>query len=121
MKVFYREATIPSGSSLSNTVDLGEEYNPGVYKVLAIQMPDEWTTARITFSVSYDGETFVPLYWNGDLYEIDASGGSSASRGISVEPSAFAGWPYVKIRSGKKSAEIQQAGERQLKVLIGNV
>lgn len=121
MKVFYREVTIPSGSSLSDTLDLGEEYNPGIYQILAIQMPSQWTTARLSFSVSADGESFVPLYWNGEPYEIDAAGGSVADGGISVEPSAFVGWPYVKIRSGKKSAEVPQAADRTLKVLIGGV
>lgn len=121
MKVFYREATILSGSSLSDTLDLGEEYNPGIYQILAIQMPDAWTTARLSFSVSADGENFVPLYWNGEAYEIDAGGGSAASRGVSVEPSAFVGWPYVKIRSGKKSAEVPQGADRTLKVMIGGV
>jgi len=121
MKVFYSDATILSGDSLSDVIDLGEEYNPGIYQILAIQMPPGWTTARLSFSVSADGETFVPLYWNGEPYEIDAGAGAGASRGVSVEPSAFVGWPYVKILSGKHGTPINQAGERSLKVMIGGV
>lgn len=119
MKVFSRSATIASGDSLSTVINLGEEYNVGIYQILGVQMPDAWTTASLTFTVSADGDTYTPLYWNGELYEIDAAGGAAASRAVSLEPSAFAGWPYVKIRSGKKATPVNQAAERELVVMLG--
>ena len=121
MKVFSRSATIASGGSLSTVINLGEEYNVGIYQVLGVQMPDAWTAASLTFSVSADGETYTPLYWNGELYEVDAAGGSAASLAVSLEPSAFAGWPYVKIRSGNNSVPVNQAADRELTVMLGAI
>ena len=121
MKVFSRDATIASGQSLSTEINLGEEYQVGIYQVLGVQMPSAWTTAAISFSVSADGETFSPLYWNGELYEIAAGEGASAGSAVSLEPSAFAGWPYVKVLSGKHGTAVNQAAARTLKIMLGSM
>jgi len=119
MKVFSRTATIASGESLSTEINLGEDYQVGIYQVLGVQMPAAWTTAAISFSVSADGETFSPLYWNGNLYEIASNAGSAAGKAVSLEPSAFAGWPYVKILSGKHGSAVNQGAERTISIMLG--
>jgi hypothetical protein len=104
---------IANGASLSGTIDL----SAGERQLTGIQMPAAWTAASLTFAVSHDGVTFVPLYWDGAEYAIAAAGGAAASLGVSLEPSAFAGWPFVRIRSGTAAAAVNQAAERTLAVL----
>lgn len=121
MKIISRTATIDSGESKSATVSLGEQYQPGIYQVLAMQMPAAWTAASVSFEVSSDGDTFVPLYWNNDSYIITALGGADASSGVALEPSAFAGWPYIKVVSGVDGSLVNQAAEREIKLLMGTL
>lgn len=105
--------TIANGASLSGALAL----NPGSRQLVGLQMPAAWTAASLTFAVSHDGVTFVPLYWDGAEYTIAAAGGAAASRGVSLEPSAFAGWPYVRVRSGTAGSPVNQGAERTLQVL----
>ena len=108
-----QSAVIANGASLSDTVELGD----GVRQLVGIQMPAAWTAASLTFAVSFDGTTFVPLYWDGAEYTVAAAGGAAASLGVSLEPSAFAGWPFVRVRSGTAASAVNQAAERTLQVL----
>ena len=107
------EVAIANGESLSGTVDLGA----GARQLVGVQMPAAWTAASLTFAVSHDGTTFVPLYWDGAEYTVLAAGGAAASLGVSLEPSAFAGWPYVRVRSGTAGTPVNQGAERTLQVL----
>ena len=107
-------AVIANGESLSAAVALG---TGGARQLVGIQMPAAWTTASLTFAVSFDGTTYVPLYWDGAEYTILAAGGADASLGVSLEPSAFAGWPFVKVRSGVAATAVNQGAERTLVVL----
>ena len=104
---------IANGASLSATVALGS----GVRQLVGIQMPAAWTAASLTFAVSSDDATFVPLYWDGSEYTVAAAGGAAASLGVSLEPSAFASWPFVRIRSGTVGTPVNQGAERTLVVL----
>ena len=108
-----REVVIASAASLSGTVQL----QGGRFQLVAIQMPAAWTAASLTFAVSFDGTTFVPLHWAGAEYTILAAGGAAASLGVSLEPSAFAGWPFVRVRSGTAATAVNQGAERTLQVL----
>lgn len=110
-RIAPRVATIASGASLSDAIHLDER------QLVGIQMPAAWTAASLTFAVSADGVTFVPLYWDGAEYTIAAAGGAAASLGVSLEPSAFAGWPFVKVRSGTSGTPVNQGAERTLVVL----
>lgn len=108
-----QRAVIASGASLSGTIDL----DAGRRTLIGIQMPGTWTAASLTFAVSHDGTTFVPLYWDGGEYTIAAAGGAAASLGVSLDPSAFAGWPFVRVRSGTAGSPVNQGAERTLQVL----
>ena len=109
--------TIASGESLSGVVDLRGIHPVGAYQVVGFQMPSSWTSASVSFAVSSDGVTFVPLYWDGAEFVVNAGGGAVASGGVSVEPSAFAGWPFLKVRSGTAASAVNQAAERSVVVL----
>lgn len=113
-RVVPQTVTIANGESLSGEVGLRGSYSPlGQYQVVGIQFPSSWTTADVTFAVSADGVTFVPLYW----VDVEYSVAAAASTAVSVEPSALAGWPFVKIRSGTSGTPVNQAAERSIQVL----
>jgi hypothetical protein len=109
-----QDVVIANGQSLSGTIALGAG---GERQLVGLQMPAAWTAASLTFAVSFDGATFVPLYWDGAEYTILAAGGAAASLGVSLEPSAFAGWPFVRVRSGTSGTPVNQGAERTLKAL----
>jgi hypothetical protein len=60
-------------------------------------MPFAWDAARVTFQVSYDNIIFRDLY---DMYGAEYSMPVSASRAFIAAPADFAGFRYVKVRSG---------------------
>jgi hypothetical protein len=105
---------IANGESLSDAVALGTD---GARQLVGLQMPGTWTAASLTFAVSFDGTTYVPLYWDGAEYTIAAAGGAAASLGVSLEPSAFAGWAFVKVRSGTAASAVNQTAERTLQAV----
>lgn len=114
--------TIASGASLSDAIQVQDVDRPSALRaVVAVQMPASWTTGSVTFAVSADGSTYVPLYWDGSEYEVVAAGGAAASLGFSVEPAVFAGWPFVKVRSGTSGTPVNQAGDRVLSVVVRGV
>ena len=126
MQIYTRTATIASGQSLSGAVDLfaartREEYDP---TLAAIQMPAAWTSAKITFQVSNDGETYGNLYKKDGSteHEVDVSGYTAASSGVvrtvQLEPQLFFGFRYMKIRSGTAASPVSQAAERSLSLFV---
>jgi len=107
-------AVIAAAASLSGDVDLGGD---GARQLVGLQLPAAWTAASLTFAVSADGEAYVPLFWGGAEYTVEAAGGAAASSGVSLEPAAFASWPFVRVRSGTAAAPVNQAAERTLQAL----
>jgi len=115
---FTQSAVIASGEALSGVVSTRGEYDPpATFQVIGLQFPSSWTAADVSFSVSADGSTFVPLFWNGNEYVV----GAAASTGVSLEPSALAGWPFVKVRSGTSGSPVNQAAERTVLVVTRRV
>ncbi|HXG66938.1 MAG TPA: hypothetical protein VNO70_17680 [Blastocatellia bacterium] len=112
-------ATIPSGQSLSDAVDLG----PGVLS--GILMPAAWTAAALTFQVSVDGVTFYNLTKDaasdvqiqaqaGRAYPVEAA---AAFADTLYEGNPFTGFRYVKVRSGTSGAPVNQGAERQITLI----
>ncbi len=116
--ILAQDVVIANGESLSAVVPLDVR---GARQLVGLQMPAAWDAASLTFAVSFDGTTFVPLYWDGAEYTVAAAGGAAASLGVSLEPSAFAGWPFVRVRSGVAATPVNQGAERTLKALTRTV
>lgn len=95
-------ATIAINAALSNVVDLASGTLTG------ISMPAAWTAASITFDVSNDGINFGALFYQGVEYELSEAG---ASRRITVDPVALMPWRYIKVRSGKSGAVVNQVAQ----------
>lgn len=114
MDTWYRpvkqECAIAEAASLSSTIELGA----GVRQLVALRMPATWTAASLTFAVSDDGVTFLPLYYGGEEYTVVAAAGAAASLAISLDPMAFVGWAFVRVRSGTAAAAVNQAMPRTI-------
>lgn len=105
-------ATIAASGSLSDAVTLREQ------TVVAIEMPAAWTAASITLQASADGSTFNNVYTSGgDEVEYTVA----ASRFIPLDPDDMAGMRYVKIRSGTAATPVNQAAERNIKLVARNI
>ena len=111
--VTVEDAVIPITTSTSNTIDT----EGGRRQIVGLQMPAAWTAASLTFDGSHDGTTFVPIHHGAGAYAITAAQGAAASLGVSLAKEAFAGWPYVRIRSGIIGAYVNQVAARTIKVL----
>ena len=106
------EVVIANGESLSGTVPLGA----GARQLVGVIVPNEWTEADLSFAVNADNGTgWHRLKWDGAEYVValDGIGGDA----ISLEPSVFAGWPYVRVRSGTAGTPVNQDAERTLVVM----
>lgn len=109
-RIEVKSATIANGASLSGSVEIGSA------KHIGIVMPSAWTTADLTFQVSYDGTNWQNLY-NDSGVEVEVP--AAASRNISLDVAALslAPWQYLKIRSGTSGTAVTQGAARTLYVV----
>lgn len=83
---------------------------------------DGWTSAALTFAVSNDGSTFVPLIDKDGEYTItDPNAIASGVVGIGDLHGLFAGWRYVKVRSGTAGSTTNQGAARTIKLYTRKV
>ena len=83
--------TIANGAQLSGAVDLLG------FTLCAVETPATFTGTAITFEVSNDNSTFVPVHKeDGNAYSITVS----TSRATIVDILKFRGFRYLKIKSG---------------------
>ena len=107
------DVEIAINTAVSGTISLGV----GLRTLLGVLMPAGWTAASMTFAVSVDDSTYVPLHYRGEEYEITAAGGAAAGLAVTIDPAAIAGWPYVRIRSGTAGTPVNQLAKRSFQVL----
>lgn len=102
-------ATIAESASLSAGVLLNGA------EMVGLKMPADWTTAALTFQVSTDGVTYNNLY-DQDGSEVNVSVG--AARYIALPPADYAGFIYLKVRSGTSATPVVQAAERSIGIMV---
>ena len=108
---YWKTVTISAGSSLSNPVDISG------FRNIAITMPDDWTTANLTFMVGpRDGspDQFANLY--------DSAGNevvltAAEDRTITDIPE-LAPCRWIRIRSGTNASSINQTADRELVLIL---
>jgi hypothetical protein len=88
-------ATIASAATTSGAITLGANTITGMV------LPAAFTGTALSFQVSADGATYVALYDSTNTLETMTV---AQGRGYSVNPTVFAGWPYMKIISGSTEA-----------------
>lgn len=106
-------ATIPSGQSMSNVVDLEAQLVTG----FRVPASAGWTSASLTFMVSADGgKTFADLYKDGSEYTLSIPTGRNNAGFFDVLPQDFAGFTHLRIRSGTSATPVNQGAARELQV-----
>jgi hypothetical protein len=104
------EATILSGASLSEWLDLGERRLSGLI------MSADWTAAALSFDVSPDqGSTALPLF---DENNAEVALTVAAARAHAFPISRMIGWNYIRLRSGLSGAVVNQAADRLLRIMV---
>ncbi len=98
-----KTATILAGQSLSNAVDCTAG-GPAF-----IHMPSDWTAARLSFQISFDGTNFNDLF-DASAAELtfNALGGTS----VNLDETLWRPVLYLKIRSGPRNNPVAQALDR---------
>ena len=111
-------AAIANNGSLSGAVDAGDGRT-----LIGLETPGAWTAAAISFDVSADGTTYVPLYdtTGAEVNIPSASIATNAARGFALDPVSFVGWRYVKVRSGLNGATVNQGGARSVVLVFREV
>lgn len=108
-------ATIANGATTSNVVDLGR------HAIVAIVMPDAWTTAALTFlSAAHSGDTFLPVYDDAGTEVAIPSTVALAGRVIVNKAvlEQLAALRYLRLRSGTAGSPVTQLGDRTLYLLV---
>lgn len=102
-------ATIADGAALSDAVALGDHRG-----ISTVRIPASWSTGVVSFAVSHDGTTYVPLYDRDGEVTFPAA----SSIGFSVDPILFLGWAYAKVRSGTAGSPANQTGAKAVGLSI---
>ena len=115
--------TIASGQSLSNGALLGD------YTLCGINFPAGWTTAAVTFQLSFDdGATWVNLSDNTGT-EVQVITSALASKYYALDPrdKNLAGLALIRLRSGTSATPVVQASAvtvnvvgRKMNAVAGN-
>jgi hypothetical protein len=98
---------IASGGTVSESLALPANRIP-----LAIVTPSAMTGTALTFNVSFDGATFVPLLYESTVYSVTIS--TSASRHHALNRSAFDGVRFLQVVSGSVEGAL-----RTIRVISG--
>lgn len=119
--------TIESGTAISEAVELAE------YNLVGILVPEAWTDASITILGAVntgvqpggpgtpkvkDQLDYYPVY-NVDG-EVEFTGIPTTGGGLIVIPNGtLTGVQFVKIRSGAVAADVNQAADRTIRLVLG--
>jgi hypothetical protein len=105
----YFPATIASGQSLSEAIDLGGT------TLVGIQMPGSWDAANLTLQAAANGSTFGNVF---DAEGTELEIAADASIFIHLDPAVMSPFAHVKLRSGTSGSPANQSGDREL-TLVG--
>jgi hypothetical protein len=109
--VIYKTGTIPAGQSLSSAIDC----TAGA--PIMVFMPMEWTDARLTFQVSYDGTNWRDVFdRNAQEVAVNIRPGTAVRMTSEWTESALGGW--IRIRSGSRVTPMPQAADRVFMLMI---
>lgn len=102
--------TIPNGTALSATVDMG------FLTLVGILLPAAWTSAGLTLLVSGDGVTY------GNLFDSTgtefAAAAVAAGTYVRISPNDTFGARFIQVRSGTSAVPVNQGADRSL-TLVG--
>ena len=111
MGLNYFSASIVVGNTTTDTIILGENNTP-----VGLTTQANITSGSLTFLVSKDNQTFLPLY-DSDSNEISLTV-TSASRAYELLPLQTWAWRFMKIREGTSASSVAQASSNTLFTIV---
>lgn len=104
---------IPDSVILTTTIASGETDSavialPAGFYLAGLVLPAITTSTAITFSVSTDGVTYVPLYNDGSVYSITID--NTLANAIVLSEAVLSPWEYVKISVADAQTGIKSIG-----------
>ena len=94
-------ATIANGAALSDAVYLHGEV------LVGIRMPAVWDAANLTFQASMDDVTYLDAYSQAGAEHVVTVTGADTH--IWVDPTDFAGYRWIMVRSGTTGTPVNQS------------
>lgn len=92
------QAVMPTGNpKVTENVEI-----PKTYYLAGIAWPTLTTSTAITFDVSADGLTWLPLYNNGTAYSITVTPATAAATAVSKD--IFYPWNHIRIKVANDQA-----------------
>jgi len=104
---------ITAGTSLSPAIDLGG------LRLFAVIMPSPWTAANVTFQMSPDGGASWANMKDQNGNELTAV--AAAADCIVLDPSTFAAFQHLRVRSGTSANAVNQTATVSLHLLLRTV
>jgi len=95
-----KTATIANGQTVSDAVYIGDKLP------VTLLMPAAFTGATVSFQGSLDGATYQAVNVGGAAYSETVT----ASKNVTLDPSVFAGFRYVKVVSASAEAAARSVG-----------
>lgn len=103
-ETYYDNVTIPNGTDTSNALDLGD------HTLCGVEVPDSMTGTSLSFIVSIDGISYVPLKkTDGNLVTITINSSASMS---AINPNDVSPARFVKIKSNAN-----ETGDKEIRLI----
>lgn len=109
----FKQQTIANGTAITAT---GFDVGAGAV-VTGILMPASWTAASLSFQASIDSANWFDVY---DRFGVEIVIPAAASRVITVEPTLFIGFRYIKVRSGTTGTPVNQGADRTITLIVNS-
>jgi len=104
-------ATIPSGASVSNTIDCNSR------SVLGFVAPAAWTSAALNIEASVDGTSWVTVIYDSVGAAIGSWSSLTAGAGYSVDLNGLLPWQFIRLRSGTSTVPVNQGAARAFTII----
>ena len=105
-----KTATILNAASLSDVVYLHGEV------LVGIRMPATWDAANLTFQVSMDDVTYLNAYSQAGAEHVVTV--AAAAIHIWVDPTDFAGYRWIRVRSGTAGTPVVQDTGQDARLIV---
>lgn len=122
MQVSTKDVTISDGSSLSGAAKLD-----GML-LIGLRTDSAWDSNVITFQVGVSndvggidetGTSFLDVYeQDGTEAQAGSSSSITADSHVTLDPALFAGFEYVKVRSGTSGSAQNQSGDTVVTLVL---
>ena len=119
LKDTYCSAWEAFSVSIEENKSLTDKINLGGLRLFGICMPAAWSDANLTFQMSPDGEQ----NWSNikAMNGVEVTAVVGAGDCVVLDPTKFATFQYLRVRSGTAASPINQVATRNLCLILRGV